>query len=463
MRLPLCAGLASAALFVTSPPIAAQGFAVNEHGTCQMGRAGTGTAAPCPDGSAVLYNPAGLAGMGGWTVSAGLTVIDAFGDFTDDLTGQTTDLTNSLIPVPHVYATYGINAQWAAGVGLFVPYGLGTRWPTTFEGRFSGYDNDLQSFYIQPTLSWKPHPKIAVGAGFDIVIGSVELNQRLDAWELPAPPPAPLGTTLGQLGIPFHTDFANARLKATGATGFGGHFGVLLTPNERFSLGARYLTRVTLDYEGDATFAAVATGIVLPAGNPFGAPAGTTLDQVLQGAGVFTALANGTATTSITMPDQLQVGIAVNATPALMLLADAQWMNWSVFEAITIDFANQLTPDRVIREDYEDTWGFRVGFDWAADDRWTLRGGYLYHQAAAPDQTVTPLLPESARNEFTGGVGLAVSPRFSIDVAYQYIRQDKRRGRVRDPLPGQLPTTALNSGLYSFNANLVGATLTVHF
>lgn len=464
MRHSLCACLVSAACLAVPGPVWAQGFAVNEHGTCQMGRAGTGTAQPCDDGSAVLYNPAGLAGMRGWTLSAGVTLIDAYGGFTDDLTGASTDLANSLIPVPHAYLAYGINEQWAAGIGMFVPYGLGTEWPLTFEGRFSGYDNDLRSIYIQPTVSWRPHPKIALGAGFDFVIGSVELNQRLDASELPAPPPAPIGTLLGQLGIPFHTDFANGRLRATGATGFGAHFGVLVEPHERVSFGVRYLTRVTLDYEGDATFTPVPTGILLPAGNPFGVPAGTPLDAVLAAAGLFTGpLANGTATTSITMPDQIVVGVAVQASHSLTLLADAQWMNWSVFDRILLDFTNAQTPDRIIEENYEDTWGFRAGFEWAADERWTLRGGYLYHQAAAPDETVTPLLPESVRNELTGGVGLAVNPRFSVDVAYQYIRQDKRRGRVRDPLPGQLPTAALNSGLYTFNANLVGATLTVHF
>lgn len=464
MRLSLCASLVGAALFAAPATVAAQGFAVNEHGTCQMGRAGTGTAAPCDDGSAILYNPAGLAGMRGWVMSAGVTLVDAFGEFTDDATLATTNLANSPIAIPHAYVAYGINDQWAAGIGMFVPYGLGTKWPTDFDGRFSGYDNDLRSIYIQPTIAWRPHPKIALGAGFDVAIGSVELNQRLDASTLPAPPPAPLGTTLGQLGVPFRTDFADGNLGASGATGFGAHVGVIVTPHERFSLGARYLTRVTLDYEGDAVFDPFPTGITLPASNPFGVPAGTTLDLVLLGAGVFDGpLADSTATTQITMPDQVVAGIAIKASASLALLADVQWMNWSVLDSIVLDFTNPLTPTAIIHDHYQDTWGFRAGFEWKADERWTLRGGYLYHQEAAPDEAVTPLLPEAARNEFTAGVGLRASPRFSIDVAYQYIRQNERRGRVRDAPGGQRPTAALNSGLYSFNANLVGATVTARF
>jgi hypothetical protein len=52
---------------------------------------------------------------------------------------------------------------------------------------------------------------------------------------------------------------------------------------------------------------------------------------------------------------------------------------------------------------------------------------------------------------------------FRGDLAYQYLKQNDRRGRTRDALPGQGPTTSLNSGVYAFYAHLFGATLSVHF
>jgi len=45
--------------------LGAQGFGIYEQGTCAMGRAGAGVAAPCSDGSAMFFNPAGLAGLTG--------------------------------------------------------------------------------------------------------------------------------------------------------------------------------------------------------------------------------------------------------------------------------------------------------------------------------------------------------------------------------------------------------------
>ena len=120
-------------------------------------------------------------------------------------------------------------------------------------------------------------------------------------------------------------------------------------------------------------------------------------------------------------------------------------------------------PDLLLEEDYENTNGFRFGLDWMASEKINVRGGYLWHQGAAPDQTVTPLLPEGNRNEFTAGLGIRLGRSWMVDLAYQYIRQDKRRGRVRDAFPGTSPTVALNSGLYTFNAHLLAATVAVNF
>ena len=455
----------SALVMAAAPgPAAAQGFGVFEHGTCAMARAGAGSAAPCDDGSAIFFNPAGLAAMRGWTISVGATGISALGSFVDDLSGGETDMNNDPIPVPHVYAAYGITDRLTTGIGTFAPYGLATKWPETFAGRFNGFDNELRSIYIQPTLAYRIHDRISIGAGFDFVIGSVEINRRLDLSAQAAPAPAPPGTTLWQLGIPLYTDFAQARLRATRATGFGGNFGVRVDATDRVSFGARYLTRVTLDYDGKAAFEAIPTGITLPGANPFGVPGGTQLDAVISRLGLFSAagpLADQGLTTSITMPDQLMAGVAVRVSPRLLLLGDYQWVNWSKFGRVDLDFANPATPDQTLEENYRDTSGVRLGIDWTAGDRWTLRGGYVYHQAAAPDETVTPLLPEGSRNEFAAGIGFQVSPKLRVDVAYQFVKQSDRPGRVREIRSGETAAD-VNTGMYKSRAHLFGTTITLH-
>ena len=457
MRRSLLLFALCATTFALTRTAAAQGFQVNEHGSCVMGRGGAGVAKGCADGSDIFYNPAGIVGPRGWIISAGVTVIDANGGFTSDLTGAHTDLMNNPIPVPHAYLQYGLE-KLAFGIGMFVPYGLGTTWPSTFDGKFAGYDNNLQNIYVQPTVAWKPHPMLSIGAGFDFVIGSVTLQQRVDLSENPVPG---FGTvTFGQLGIPSGTQFADGKLDGSG-TAVAAHFGVVFSPDERFQIGVRYLTRANMTYSGTVDFSPAPTGITLPAGNPFSVPAGTPLDSVVASAFVDGPLLDQDVSAKATMPDQFTAGVAVAVAPTVTLFMDYNWVHWAAFKNLPIDFAT--APDQNIIENYQNTWGVRFGLDWAATTNLTLHGGYIYHTAAAPAETVTPLLPEGKRNEFTGGIGYSFGGRYRVEAAYQYLDQQKRRGRTREFPSGVTPTLDLNNGLYTFNAHLFGLTLTAGF
>jgi len=437
---------------------AAQGFQVNEHGSCVMGRGGAGVAAPCADGSGMFYNPAGLFARKGWTISGGVTGINANGGFTTDLTATKTDLTNGWTPVPHFYGEWA-GDRLAVGIGAFVPYGLGTTWPDTFEGKFAGYDNNLFNLYVQPTVAFKVTPKVMVGAGFDYVIGKVTLTQRADLAENPVPG---LGTvTFGQLGVPAGTQFADGKLDGSG-NGVGFHVGLQVEPFERVSFGVKYMSRVKITYNGTVDFSPASTGIILPAGNPFGVPAGTPLDSVVKGAFVTGPLIDQNVTAKVTLPDQITAGIAVTVRPGLMLLSDFNWVHWKLFNELPVTFDTAALNSTSI-ENYKDTWGVRFGVDWAATSKVALRGGYIFHTAAAPDETVTPLLPEGKRDEFTVGLGYAFSDKIRADLAYQYLMQQKRRGRTREFPAGVTPDLSLNNGLYEFMAHLVGVTFTVGF
>ena len=462
--------------------LGAQGFGIYEQGTCAMGRAGAGVAAPCSDGSAMFFNPAGLAGLTGGRLTVGVTLLDVQGGFTDDVFQQKTKLDDPLLAIPQVYISYAPTPKLGVGVGLFAPYGLETNWPTAFDGRFAGYKNILKSVYIQPTLAYQVSPRLSLGGGFDIVLGNVELNQRLDLATTPVPAsilPVPPGTpppVFGQFGFPPGTDFADAHLEATKTT-VAAHFGATFKVSDQLSFGANFLTQAKFDYSGTASFTRVPTGIVVPATITVGAltiPAGFPIDTLVGGApgsggldlfnpstGVFRTQP---VTTTIKNPSQLALGLAYKLANGWTLLGDYQLTWWSQFNELHITFPQDLSGllNRQLFENYHNTSGFRFGAEWAKDAKWTLRGGYLHHDGAAPAETVTPLLPEGQRNEFTLGTTVKLGAALSADLAYQYIRQNDRRGRTREPLIGAA-TTGLNNGLYDFHAHLFGVSLSYAF
>ena len=455
------AALALAMLALPASRAVAQGYGVYEHDACTMARAGTGVASPC-NASAIFFNPAGIVSPSysgtKWNLSVGATSIGADFAFTDAATGQETPSSGGAVLVPNVHFTMQHNNRWAFGIGVFAPYGLVSEWPLSFDGRFLGYRSELKSIYFQPTAAWQVKPWLRVGAGFDYIHSSVKLDQRVD---LSTQRTSATGPTFGQLGIPEFTDFADAELTGSSWSA-AAHFGVLLTPTDRVSIGVRYLTRARADIQGEATFAQVPTGIILGPGSPICNPGGppvcpanTPLDSVLapqfRGSG---PLQTQHASTNVPLPDQLVFGTAIQVHQKVKLLFDFQWVNWSKFQSLQLTF--ERLPQRTLWEDYEDTHAVRFGAEVNITDKITARGGALFHEGAAPDQTRTPLLPEAERTEQTLGLGFRFSTNGRIDIAYQRIQQATAVGRVVD---APRFSTAQNSGYYSGSASLFGASL----
>lgn len=439
--------LVAIALCATSAQ--AQGYSVYEHDACAMGRAGAGVASPCAGGSAIFFNPAGIVtGQAGrWNVSSGVTMIPPRGSWVPDGGGTATDLVENNIPVPNVYVTRQIGSRFAVGVGMFAPYGLTTEWPTTSPGRFLSYKATIKGIYIQPTIAFRVNPRIQVGAGFDIVRSAVDLKQRVDASSLPLSATA----TFAAIGIPVGTDVADVRMHGTG-TAYAAHFGIIFRLNDALSLGARYMTGTTIEGTGYAGFTQVATGLRLL--GPLSATllTGTPIDNIVAAQfGAGGSMVTQTVTAEIPMPSQLVVGFNLRAMTGLHLMADVQLTNWSAFEQLPLTLG--VAGPRILYENYVNTVGFRAALEYAVTPKLNVRGGFLMHGAAAPDHTVTPLLPEAARKEVVIGAGYQLNSGIRIDAAYQIIKQADRAGRVADWTPdNQVP----NTGTYKFSANLLG-------
>ena len=454
-------GLAVGALAAATAlptPATAQGYGVYEQSACPSGRAGTGVAAAsCQDGSSIFYNPAAIVGLP-QTVSIGSSIIAPTGSFTNQFTGLNTELEDKIYPIPHLYYVrpLGEANRWAAGIGVFAPYGLATDWPETFEGRFLGYHSAIRAIYIQPTIAGRLTDRLSLGAGIDIVPVHVSLHQRVD---LAALPTTTEGVTFGNLGFAAGTDVGDVQLEGS-TISFGAHFGAQFKLTDRITLGARYLVRQRPEIdEGEAEITQIQTGLTLAPNNPLGLPAGTPVDAILapqfDDASPTAAFADQAGATSIPLPDQLVVGLQWRATDRARLLFDYQFTNWTTFDVLDIQF--ERLGQRVIPEDYEESHGFRFGGEYDFTETTTGRLGFYHHTRAAPAKTVTPNLPTNERSSGTVGIGTRLTSSLGLEAYYQYLAQPDTRGRTVEG--GE----AENNGLYEFNAHLVGVTLALTF
>ena len=444
------------ALAVLALPAAAgaQAFGLNEIGSCALARGFATTSAPCDDASSIYWNPGALPSKRGFSVYGGAAAISLKADFIQDttLTKYEADIPTAV--VPHLFIDYRTGGRGAFGVGVYVPYGLTSQWRDDFPGRFAAKKASLQTIYVQPNVSYQLTDSWSVGGGPIFGHSTVELVQGLDLSTVQTP----AGPTFGQLGVPKRTEFGRATLKGS-ANAFGVAIGVhgRLTPT--WEMGARFLSQLSFDYDdADASFTPSNTGITLIAGNPYGVPAGTPLDAVV--APIFTSpLTSQKVATQIRHPAQVQLGFAYTGFERTTLSADYAYVGWKSFNSLPVNFQGSA-PDRILQEDYNNTSSIRLGVDHRTTQGYSLRAGFNAATAAAPDETVTPLLPEQDRALGMLGAGIPLG-RFALDATYARIWTPSRRGRL-DERPTGTSTAqaiALNDGSYSLSANIFSVSL----
>ena len=438
------------------PAIArAQAFGLNEIGSCALARGFATTSAPCDDASSIYWNPGAIPKTHGLTALAGVAAVSLSGDFTQDTTFAKHDMDVSTEWVPHLFVNYRTSGRFAYGLGVYVPYGLTSQWSDDFPGRFSALKASLHTIYVQPNVSYAVSDNWSVGLGPVFGHSSVELIQSADLSQQKTP----AGPTFGQLGIPKRTEFARAKLKGS-TNAFGVNIGVHGRLSPTWELGARFLSQMYFKYDdADATFQQVPTGLVLAANNPFGAPAGTPVDALL--APQFAAsgaLAAQKVKTQIMHPAQVQFGFGYNGFDSTTISLDYAWVGWKSFKELPVDFQGGAT-DRVLLENYNNTSSLRLGVEHRYTSGAAIRVGGAATASAAPDVTVTPLLPEQDRAYFSLGGRYPLTKTFSVDGAYSHIFTPGRRGRIDERTSPSQTADQLNSGAYSLHANIFSISL----
>ncbi|HVB32392.1 MAG TPA: outer membrane protein transport protein [Gemmatimonadaceae bacterium] len=452
-------GLALAVLALPATAFA-QGFGLNEMNSCGIGRGYAVTGSPCQDASTIFSNPAFAAALSGNSLVLGATSIAVKGTFTrDSLLGRwQTDIPTAY--VPNVYFNHKQSDNLAWGFGVYVPYGLTSEWPGNFPGRFVADKAAIQTIYFQPNIAWKINDNWMIGGGPVIGHSTVELIQSADLSQQTASagPTGPI--TFGMLGIAQGTEFARGTLKGS-AMSYGFALGVYGKIAKHWTMGARYLSSLNFNYSnGKATFQQVPTGLTLSNGNPLGAPAGTPVDALVASQFTSGALVAQSGATEIAHPDQAEVGVGYDGFDRWLLSADYYWVGWKRFHSLDVQFANPALNTTQV-EDYNNSSAIRMGAQYTGANSWQWRVGFAGVAAAAPDQTVTPILPDQDRMNYTAGLGIPLGKAWTIDAAYAYVWTPGRRGRIVGRSSASQPS--FNDGVYTLSANIISVSLKASF
>ena len=458
--------LASAALALPGA-LHAQAFGLNEIGSCAVGRAYAVSASPCKDASTIFWNPAAAAWINGWNVTAGVAAIGVNGSFKQDTTQRKYDSDVPTSWIPHLFVNYHApTSRVAFGLGVYVPYGLTSQWTDDFPGRFSAKKATLASVYVQPNIAWQISPNWSIGGGPVYGHSTVELIQAVDLSQQQLPN----GQSFGAIGIATGTEFARARLKGS-ADAWGAQIGLSGHLADAWWIGARFLTPLEFKYDdADATFTATPTNLVV--GGTLQPPitAGTPVDSLV--APQFRsggALVAQKAATKITHPAQIQGGLAYTGFSNLVLEGDYAFIGWKRFDYLPVAFQGPAKDkSRTLIESYKNSSSIRLGAEYTiASNGWKLRAGFDGVQSAAPEETVTPLLPEQDRQYGTVGIGIPFMGNWAVDASYAHIFTPGARGRISErtlDTPSATSTAAqINTGVFNLSANVFSFTIKATF
>lgn len=417
--------LALAALLAPATAFAA-GYSIYEQGGAALGMAGA-YAASAHDATAQFYNPAALVRLKGKQLSLGGTWlrtstsfagVDPYPGF-----GSTEAMNNGNFFPPTVYWSNQLGESWAYGVGVNAPFGLGVEWadPETFTGRERVTKASLQTVSGSFNLAWAMREHMSLSAGANALFAKVELNNI-----------ATFITTGGQ-----PVNVSKAKLESDMTPGYGWNIAMLSDPWTNWNLALTYRSKVEVEItDGRATFTQIPTG-----------------DAVLDGAvAAGLPVAQGVKT-KLVFPASFTAGLAWKPVPEWTYEIDGVWTEWTAFSDLSLEFAADSTINQVIREDYANQWAVRIGAEHRLAN-YTYRLGYYFDQAAAPPESLTPLLPDANRHGATIGFGLNRG-KWTIDAYNLFLFVEKRstEGRERDNY----------NGTYKSYVNALGATLAYHW
>ena len=369
------------ALVVFSGKALAGGIQIHELSASAIGTGGA-FAAVAANPSAIYFNPAGLSFQSGTRVLLGTTVVASRPTFRVPANGVTRMENNVFFP-SYLYVASSFAGGAGFGFGVYNPYGLKTEWPADWVGRFLVTKASVTIFYLNPTVSFLIGKSAAIGLGFDYILGSAELERRI---ELP-----PVYPGEGQL-----------RLQGDG-NGFTGNLGFLVRPSERWSVGVSWRGRATVDVEGKAIYSAIPESL----------------------AAVFPG---GEVSTKLRLPDNFSFGLAYSPNDDWVIAAEFQLVRWSTLEDVEIHFRTQTAnqEDFTIIQRWKDGEIVRLGAEHHVSGVWKVRAGFFLDLVPSADEYVTPLVPEADRTGLDVGFRYKVSTELSIDVTYLYVASEER-------------------------------------
>ncbi|MBS1643434.1 MAG: outer membrane protein transport protein [Bacteroidetes bacterium] len=360
------------------------GYQLNLQGLRQLAMGGGGVAQPW-DAATLFYNPGGLSRLDGIQVNGSILGIIPATQYVNDVNGVTARTQNKVFTPFNLYVGGAIKKAGGlgVGVGVYTPFGSGTYWENGWTGRYAIQNIELQTIFIQPTVSYKITDAVSVGVGVVIGTGNVKLNKAI-----------PVQDANGNDG--------QASLKGK-ANGLGYNVGLSFKASDNLHFGVSYRSRVDMHAkDGDATFK-VASAVAANFPN-------TKFDATLP------------------CPEVLSVGAAWKPFEKFTVQLDFNLTGWNAYDTLAFNYSAPVNGSSRTASArlYQNRLATRLGANYQATERLALMIGGAYDPSPVRDGYVSPDLPDANRIVLTGGLTYRPLSKLTLMAAVEYVTSAKR-------------------------------------
>jgi long-chain fatty acid transport protein len=412
----------------------AAGFRLPEAGAKAMGM-GFAFTAQANDPSAIYFNPAGIVQLEGTNVMVGVTYVKENGGTFSGTTPLTAGATVSETQkdlnffIPNMYITKKASPNFAYGVGVFTPFGLGQEYEDRNASVFRTAVTkiDLQTIVVNPTVAWKVDEFLSLGAGIDFMWARAELART---------------SVVNNTYPPANTPLNTYNLDMTGeGNAWGYNFGALLTPSPNWKIGLAYRSPFSVDIKHANVEVTNISPSAVAFAVPFGFPAGTTFQTpgVINPTGSPAASSfKTTGSALLRLPATAALGIAY-IKDRLTLEADLDTTFWHSYKRLDIDIERQgaLLADIRSARNWKDVTALRIGAEYRVTAPLALRAGFAYDPSPVPADTMDAFLPDATRLNYMVGAGYKAGS-WTFDGSYFYV--DKKDREVNNQTSGPFPS-----------------------
>jgi long-chain fatty acid transport protein len=423
---------ALAVIVLTAGNAMAGGFALSGVGSkaINMGGAFRGLA---DDWSAAYWNPAGLTQVEHSEVNAMLVAISPKPEFTPNILhyGHEVGFRNGSKLYNNEHTKFAVDASGfmrlknlkgiVAGVAVYVPYGLGSEWDlfnpqnTDLNTAFPWYDHkaDLYVIDIHPTVAKSfMEDKLSLGAGLAMQRGSVTFQKTyLKNSDIP---------------VPHENLIINSEMTGDG-WGFGANFGALYKFSEKLQFGVSGRTSNTIKLDGHAdqelfTYDNEDLKAILLSN----AQSAYDSARILLLFSSENREASPKVKSDFKTPGDIGFGIAFKPSEKLTITGDIAYTFWGSIDSIYLEMdgtdpSGAEAENTSIMLNWDNTLRFSLGAEYCPVKSLAFRLGYYLDPTPVPDETFTPLIPDSGDKNSINLGGAVLFKGMELSYNFEYL------------------------------------------